>query len=218
MPAEWVSVQETTAPPAGVERTVLYGQQGSPPDPIAVVVVNDLHRPEAVLGWPVGEPRPPGQSTAPFKGLDAARASKLIDSWLTQFLPAYGFHPWLRPVEVKYSVAGDPDTRQIQPPVRVDKIVAEVNGVKIRRTDTLEILALKADTLVFEVTYDATEAAVQCACLLREARLPAVVSLFRTYHRNNDVRSESEISLRAFATPASFKMSLNALAPLPVVP
>jgi hypothetical protein len=216
MPLEWLSMNETHAP-QGIERTLIYATRGSASDTVALIYVNPQRR-NLILGWPLGEtkaggPNPPSGTP----GLSAASTIKLIDLWLSTFLPIYQFNPSTTSIEAEFYVAGDYYSKPIQPPVLSRKIISEVSSVKITPTDRLGILVLKAGSNILELSYDEKEQAVQGACLINEARLQALIPLFRSHHQNPDIRGEVEISLRAFGDPTRVKSSFSALSPIPVV-
>ena len=214
MPAEWLSMTEVQAA-RGPERSLLYGQPGQQSELIALVYIHSNS--ECILGWPVGQTSRHVATKQPtsITGLAPADMAALIDYWLSSVLALYGLSQ--SALQTEFYVAGDPYTAPIAPPLRSDKIVKAVNSAKIVSADTLQLLVLRTDPLVLELLFDKNEAAVQCACRLTEAKLKGLVPFFRKYHVNNDVRAESEISLRAFAPSASFPAGMDVLAPVPVV-
>ena len=217
MPPEWLSMREKPTA-QGFERTLLYGRNASVEEIVAILYIN-VQTKEAMLGWPLGTPTYALSGGKTTIGLDASLMRGLLDRWIQNVLPDYGYDVFSTTgqMEIEFYVSSDFYKKQIAHPIRADKIIQEVNGVKITKTDRVGLLLLRTGKLILELTFDYREYAVQCVCLFDEARLRSIIPLFRTYHANEDVRAESEISLKAFSDPSKMSISLNALSPIPVV-
>ncbi len=211
MPADWLSMNEVQSA-VKYERTLLYGQTQQ--KPVALLYV-DPRKTECVIGWPVGT-RSTDQSRT--QGLGGHDLALFLDDWFNSFLTEYQFYATPNAIcEFHCLTEGVTKTSQLKVPLKSDKVFDELAKARVLTSDRVMMLSLKVASVILELTFDISESVIQAACGLTEARMPALVPFFMKYHRNGDVRAESEITLKAFFEPSHYKDALNCFSPLSVI-
>ena len=137
----------------------------------------------------------------------------LLKDWLTSVLPDYGITKDMT-VKLEYWIEENCYAEDVSADITPEKIRRTINAQKMNAKDKLRLVLLNADRKYIEVSVDENEQPAECVCTLPEMRLKSFPSFFNKHHRNKHVRSDSDISLKAFRDSPG---SLNVVAPVSVI-
>jgi hypothetical protein len=201
--------------PRRYERTLLLASGGThtQEDVIAIASI-DTVIPECVLRWPLW---------------DRHNALAIIEAWINEVLPYYFDRKVAEEMRLEYWLQGAFHETIFRYPFDTFMIQNEIAARQVTLRDRLELLLLNYNDVVMELdfsqasssptTYAGFFVPTFCACVFREAYLGGMVRFFMKFHASRDVRSNSEITLRAFHSDSTiYPDCLKLLDPLPVIP
>jgi hypothetical protein len=184
----------------GFERHLIVDQET-----VAVALINE-QIPDFTIGWPV---------SSASHGSPADLVS-LVSFWLKNVLPGYGLSPRRRPLTFEFWLAGHFYKRAFAPPVDINELFDFMRQSYVTPRDVLSLVLINVNNQILEITLADTP--IQCVCTLDEMRLKSFIPFFRTFHSNINVRTEGEVSLKAFSADTSqFPSPLNLVSPTRVV-
>jgi hypothetical protein len=193
----------------GFERHLIVNQET-----VAIALINE-HIPDFTIGWPVSQRSSPVSSSPQ---VTQTYLGSLLFSWLQKVLPGYDLSPRVHSLTLEFWLAGQFYTRTFAPPVDINQLFNFIRQSYVTPRDVLSLVLVNVENQILEVTLGEMQTPVQCVCTLDEMRLKTFIPFFRDFHSNVNVRTEGEVSLKAFAADSSqFPNPLNLVSPTRVV-
>ena len=221
----WELKLVATPTSAGIRRALMLRPDISRPNVMMIALAEiDTSIPDVTVTWGLPKPNPPRArrfprkrqtpTLNPFFNPSPSYVGRMIDYWIAKFLPDHGFDPSRDKIELEFWLAGQFNARTIVAPVTRDKILSEVTWAKIKPDEEPSLILLNYSNIVMEMNFDGPYP-IECSCVLRQVFLPKFIGFFRLYHENANVRSEAEISIKAFSDSTKINGALNFFAPVP---
>lgn len=195
--AAFIVEERTIDGPKPIERTLYLNSEA-----IAVAYV-DSPETEATLAWPL---------------LPSTKLEDVLDCYLTDFLPRY------RPLSSQNTLEfwiGDQYYQTIIGPEPTSRLVIQnLKNTKLDDRGPIRLLQLSSESEAMEILFDeSTKKPVRLALVISAVCVKPLARLFSRFHRNNLVRENLDIALRAFAPdPLRSRGFKNLLYSLPIIP